>query len=331
MRITVIGAGGQLAHDLLPLLQAETAALTHADIELASADSIARALDATQPDVVINTAAYNQVDKAEDEPDEAFRVNALGVRKLAEACARRECKLVHLSSDYVFGLDRSRRQPYRESDCPGPVSAYGLSKLAGELFVRSICPTHLVVRTCGLYGLAGSRGKGGNFIKTMLRLARERTTAGGAANLPPIRVVNDQACTPSFTRHVARAVAFLSTKVAFHSSKFGHVITVELTMREASIIRPTQQAAIQAIHSEQGIFHVTNSGSCTWYELACEVFRIRGIRVPVVPISSAEFGARAERPAYSVLDCSRYHALGGPPMLDWRDAVVEYLAEEPDG
>src|SRR5262249_42867794 len=139
-------------------------------------------------------------DRAESEPAAAFAVNAWGVRELAVVCRDRSATLVHFSSDYVFGLDESRRTPYAETDAPGPVSVYGLSKLAGEYLLRGLCPRHLIVRTCGLYGVWGSGGKGGNFVETMLRLAGEGK---------PLRVVADQFCTPSYTVDVAAAVVAL--------------------------------------------------------------------------------------------------------------------------
>jgi dTDP-4-dehydrorhamnose reductase len=149
---------------------------------------------------VVNCAAFNFVDRAESDLREAFAVNTWAVRNLGEACRDLGCLLVHFSSDYVFGLDERRSIPYREDDAPGPVSVYGLSKLAGEYLVRAYCPRHLVVRTCGLYGLRGTGGKGGNFVETMLRLAREGR---------PLRVVADQVCTPSYTADVASASASL--------------------------------------------------------------------------------------------------------------------------
>ena len=140
---------------------------------------------------------YNLVDKAESEPEAAFAVNALGVRNLALACRDLDATFVHVSTDYVFGLDSSRRVPWKETDAPGPVSAYGLSKLTGEYWARQTTAKHVVVRTCGLYGVRGTGGKGGNFVETMLRVAGEGK---------PLRVVGDQRCTPSFVGDVAAAM-----------------------------------------------------------------------------------------------------------------------------
>jgi dTDP-4-dehydrorhamnose reductase len=150
--------------------------------------------------VVVNCAAYNFVDRAESEPETAFAVNAWGVRALAEACSDLDAILVQFSTDYVFGLEERRTVPYEETDPPGPLSVYGLSKLTGEYLVRALCPKHFVIRTCGLYGVWGSGGKGKNFVETILRLA------GRAESL---RVVTDQVCTPSYTADVAATTAAL--------------------------------------------------------------------------------------------------------------------------
>jgi dTDP-4-dehydrorhamnose reductase len=157
--------------------------------------------------VVINCAAYNFVDRAESEPETAFAVNAWGARAMAESCRQLGCVLVHFSSDYVFGLVQNRATPYAENDAPGPESVYGLSKLAGEYFVRALCPRHFVIRTCGLYGVWGSGGKGGNFVETMLRLAGQGKR---------LRVVVDQVCTPSYTVDVAAATVDL-----VHTTHYG--------------------------------------------------------------------------------------------------------------
>lgn len=200
MKTLVLGSAGQLGRDLVPRLTGAVIPLTRADVDLAQPATIRPALAAQRPAVVINCAAYNLVDKAETEPEAALAVNALGVRALAEACRDLDCVLVHFSTDYVFGLDAARQTPYAESAAPGPVSVYGLSKLAGEYFVQALCPRHVVIRTCGLYGVWGSGGKGGNFVETMLRVAGQGK---------PLRVVGDQYCTPSYTVDVATATVAL--------------------------------------------------------------------------------------------------------------------------
>jgi dTDP-4-dehydrorhamnose reductase len=200
MKYAVIGAAGQLGRDICPLLAGEVASLGRPDADLTQPDVVRATLIALRPDVVINCAAYNFVDRAESEPEAAMAVNGWGVRTLAEVCRDLTCTLLHFSTDYVFGLDQARRTPYGTIDAPGPVSVYGLSKLAGEYFVRANVPRHFVVRTCGLYGLWGSGGKGGNFVETMLRAAGEHK---------PLRIVADQQCTPTFTLDLAQAAVEL--------------------------------------------------------------------------------------------------------------------------
>jgi dTDP-4-dehydrorhamnose reductase len=200
VRCVVLGAGGQLGRDLCPLLAGEVVPLTRAEADLTQPETLRESLTRLRPDVVVNCAAYNLVDRAESEPEAAYAVNTWGVRDLASLCGRLGCMLVQFSTDYVFGLDASRSTPWTEQDTPGPISVYGISKLAGEFHVRSLSPQHLIIRTCGLYGLWGSGGKGGNFVETMLRLEEE-----GKA----LRVVADQVCTPSFTQDVAAATVAL--------------------------------------------------------------------------------------------------------------------------
>lgn len=205
MKVALIGAGGQLATDLAPLF-ADLVPLTRADLDITDRDAIRRVLDAIRPDVVINTAAYNLVDKAEADPVTAFGVNAIGAGNLALYCGEQDRTLIHYSTDYVFGSEVSlTRRGWNESSLPGPVNVYGASKLAGEHLVRMHCPKHYVIRTCGLYGRAATKTKG-NFVRTILRLARERTE---------VRVVADQICTPTYTRDVAGITAELVRAEAY--------------------------------------------------------------------------------------------------------------------
>jgi dTDP-4-dehydrorhamnose reductase len=285
MRYAVLGAAGQLGRDLCPRLTGDVVPLSRSvtpAVDLARPESLRLIFDEVRPDVIVNCAAYNFVDRAETEPEAAFAVNGWGVRELARLCGERDCLLVHFSTDYVFGLDAARRQPWRESDAPGPVSVYGLSKLAGEYMVRALCPRHVVIRTCGLYGVWGSGGKGGNFVETMLRVASQGK---------PLRVVDDQTCTPSYTVDVAEAtVALLKT-------------------------------------GRMGLYHLINSGSCTWYELARTIFELSGLSVNLTPISSRDYPVPARRPSYSVLDLAGLREAGLASPRPWREALAAYLQE----
>src|SRR3954447_9609589 len=150
MRYAVIGAAGQLGRDLCPQLTGDVVPLDRTRADLTKPDLLRATLTELRPDVVVNCAAYNFVDKAASEPPAAFAVNAWGVRDLARVCRELDCTLVHFSSDYVFGKDAGRRTPYQVTDVPGPISFYGMSKLSGEYEVRDECPKHFVIRTCGL-------------------------------------------------------------------------------------------------------------------------------------------------------------------------------------
>lgn len=203
-KIAIIGANGQLGNDLQKVLSKENGytvfPLIHVDIEISDPESIKNSLNNINPDIVINAAAYNNVDESESNPQKAFLVNGLANKYLAEYCKKTNSVLVYISSDYVFGADEKRNTPYIESDCPGPINAYGISKLAGEYFVFSTCKKYFVIRTSGLFGVADSSGKGGNFITTMLQLAKEKKE---------ISVVNDQIISPTYTGDLAKQVVIL--------------------------------------------------------------------------------------------------------------------------
>lgn len=277
--IAILGSQGQLGRELLSLISDSVVhPLTRADADLTVPGQITSLIQRLKPRFVINCSAYNLVDQAEESPYAAFAVNAFGVRELALACQEVKATLVHFSTDYVFGLDGARQQPYQESDAPGPINSYGLSKLAGEYFVSSLCPSHYVIRTCGLYGRYGAGGKGTNFVETMLKLAATGMT---------IRVVGDQILTPSYAGDVARG-------------------TLEL---------------IKACPN--GLYHLTNNDKCSWYDFARTIFELSGVKADLQPTSSAQYGSKARRPAYSVL---RSEHPNTPKLRPWQEALQAYLA-----
>lgn len=280
MRVAVIGAKGQLGSDLVARLGTQAIPLTRPTFDLTDASSVWSGLDHARPDVVINCAAYNFVDKAELEREEAMLGNRRGPGFLADYCRERDLKLVHISTDYVFD-GREGNRPWKEEDTPLPISTYACSKYAGEQLVLTHCSRHFVLRTCGLYGKNASHGKG-NFVETMLRIGRER---------PELKVVADQYCTPTSTANLASAI-------------------VDLIKTD-----------------EYGLYHATNSGQCSWFEFASEIFRIANISAKIFPITSAEYGARARRPTYSVLDSSKLTKAIGWALPPWRDALSRYLTE----
>lgn len=282
MRVAVVGAGGQLGRDLVKALKGEDViSLTHQDIEISDYQSSLGIMRHFSPEIIINTSAYNKVDLAEDEMEIAFRTNAFGVRNLALISKELRIPLIHISTDYVF--DGEKGEPYLEDDPPNPLNLYGVSKLTGEYLLRSTTKEYSIIRTSGLYGLGGSKGKGGNFVETMIRLASEGKE---------IRVVNDQVLSPTYTVDLSKKI-------------------VELIKMGGSF----------------GILHITNQGSCSWYEFAYHIFKFMGIEANLIPISSKEFGARAERPRYSVLKNSALERLGIERLRDWKEALRSYLDE----
>jgi dTDP-4-dehydrorhamnose reductase len=296
-RIALIGASGQLGRELARRLAGpDLVALAHGDLEVTDDAAVDAMLAGVAPDVVLNTTAFHAVDHVESEPARAYEVNALAPRHLARRTAERGALLVHFSTDFVFDGSpppgAATRRPYREDDPPHPLSAYAVSKLAGEHFVRAASPRHVVVRSAGLFGGTGSAGKGGNFVEAVLR----RAHAGEA-----LRVVDDQVTAPTFTRDVAAAVTAL-------------------------VERDATQPGIAG-----GIVHVTAAGECSWYTFARAILDASGLDVPLTAISSAELAAPARRPSYSVLENARLAALGIARPRHWREGLADYLRERNPG
>lgn len=208
MKIAVVGSNGQLGSDVCGEFEKqshEVHRLTHSDLEISSVDRVLLALRELHPDVLVNTAAFHNVEKCEADAETAFSINAVGARNLAIACAETGTAIVHVSTDYVF--DGSLRRPYKESDLPCPLNVYGTSKLAGEFFVRTTCPRHFVVRTSAIYGKNPCRAKGGlNFIELMVKLSRERDQ---------LKVVDDEIVSPTSTAELARQISALVSTDAY--------------------------------------------------------------------------------------------------------------------
>jgi dTDP-4-dehydrorhamnose reductase len=194
VKALITGGGGQLASDLQQLLGDDAVALSHAELDIANPHALARAIEESEPDVVLNCAAFHNLDVCESEPDQAWAVNVRAVREMAQRAPR----LVHLSTNYVF--DGRRDEPYAEHDLPAPRSVYALTKLAGEHAALAYGERSLVIRAAGLYGLHGSVSKGGNFVQRMLARARENDPTR------PLKMVADQRLQPTFTADLAAAI-----------------------------------------------------------------------------------------------------------------------------
>jgi dTDP-4-dehydrorhamnose reductase len=196
-RVLITGGNGQLGSDLTEQLvgRAEVRSTTHADLDIADDDAVARVIDEFGPDTVVNCAAFHNVDLCEREEEMAFRINGVAVKRMAQRCASAGARLVHLSTNYVF--DGRRSEPYGEDDRPNPRSVYAISKLTGEYAALSYAPDALVIRGAGLYGLHGSGAKGGSFITRVLQRARD---AG------EVTMVRDQRLQPTYTHDLAAAL-----------------------------------------------------------------------------------------------------------------------------
>ncbi|HZG59613.1 MAG TPA: dTDP-4-dehydrorhamnose reductase [Anoxybacillus sp.] len=279
MKIVVTGANGQLGQELVRQLQQtnfELYSFTKSDLDITNENIVNEVITKIKPDIIINAAAYTKVDQAEAEEETAYLVNAFGQRNLAVAAEKVGAKICYISTDYVF--DGNSTVPYREYDQTNPLGVYGKSKLVGEELTKSLCSRYFIVRTAWVYGEFGQ-----NFVKTMLRLAKEKEEIG---------VVNDQIGAPTYTVDLARFI-------------------IELVQTE-----------------KFGIYHCTNSGSCSWYEFAKAIFEESNISVKVNPITTEQFPRPAERPKYSVLDNFAMKVNGFPMLRHWREALKEFLKSD---
>jgi dTDP-4-dehydrorhamnose reductase len=216
-RIALFGSRGQLGVELKSEFSArgyEVACFERSTVDITDAAGVERAVAGVDPAVVLNAAAYNQVDVAEKEPLAAFQVNALAVRNLAVACRNSDAQLVHFSTDYVF--DGQAGRAYREEDPPRPLGAYAVSKFAGELYARAYLDTPLIIRTSGVFGPGGVDTARGNFVELMLRLAVQNT-----ARNTPIRVVEDHVASPTYAPALAARTADLVERGAHGTFHIG--------------------------------------------------------------------------------------------------------------
>lgn len=290
MKILVAGAQGQLARALVDAARAhdglDVIALGRPRLDLLDEAAIAEVFAAIQPDLVVNAAAYTAVDKAESDADAAFAVNRDGAAALAAASGRHACPIIHVSTDYVF--DGAKAEPYVETDPVDPASVYGRSKLEGELAVRAANPRHLIVRTAWLYAPYGQ-----NFLRTIVRLARER---------PQLRIVGDQRGNPTYVPHLAEAILAVAAQLGAGG-------------RSADV---------------WGVYHAAADGETNWAGFAAEIVRVgahHGVpAVPVSPISTAEYPTPAERPANSRLDCTKLARTFGARLPPWQQGVSECIA-----
>lgn len=264
-----------LGHDLIDVLndKHELILTTSKTLDITDKEHTVEFIKENKPDIVINSAAYTDVDGCEENRERAFSVNGEGVRNLAIGCREADCPLLHISTDYVF--NGKNDTPWVEDDEIGPISVYGKSKLEGEQAIQDILDKFFIVRTAWLYGI-----NGGNFPKTMLELAKTHDE---------LTVVYDEVGTPTYTPDLAEAI--------------GKLIETDY----------------------YGIYHITNSGCCSWCEFAKYIFEIAGVNVKVTPVTASEFARPAPRPSYSVLNNKRWADNGFEPLRSYKEAIKDYL------
>ncbi len=279
-RIVILGAAGQLGTDLMRAF-ADTSAvgLNHSQLDIEEPSSVLQAIGRIRPTLIVNTAAYHNVDLCESFPQRAFAVNALAVDMLAASCACAGIPFAHVSTDYVF--DGAAQMPYTETDTARPLNVYGMSKRAGEQLMGRHATEQFIFRTSGLFGTAQSTVKGPNFVERMIRAAEERK---------PLKVVDDITFSPSFTAHVAQTVRRI------------------------------------VVSEKWGLYHVSNAGQCSWYDLAAKAIEEAGLHTDLQRVASPEKQV-PRRPRMSALRSTAIPAAGVAPLPRWEDAVRDYVAE----
>lgn len=275
MKILVTGSKGQLGTDLVNKLSKnwETVGLDKKELDITDNQSVLDYFNKNKFDLVINAAAYTNVDACETDFDNAYKVNAIGPRNLAVASEKYGFKLIHISTDYVF--NGNNPDGYYEFDKTDPINKYGTTKLCGEEFIKNFSNKYFIIRTSWLYGKHGQ-----NFVKTMLKLAENRDE---------LKVVNDQIGSPTLTEDL---VDFISKIM---------------------------------ISEKYGIYHFSNSGSCTWNEFAKEIFKITDKKINVLPVTTQEFNSPAPRPKYSIIKNYMAEIEFDYKARHWKEALEEYL------
>jgi dTDP-4-dehydrorhamnose reductase len=303
MRIVILGSGGRLGAALVRAYRDkfDLTGFDRAQLDLSNLDEIREKLGELGFDILINAAAFTNVDLCEKERKQAFLVNAEAPRVLAEMCANKKAKLIHFSTDYVF--DGEKREPYSETDPANPISVYGESKREGEKLVWQTHHQHLVVRVSWVFGPDRP-----SFIDGVIKRARESEQVDAVA---------DKFSTPTYTRDIAEMLLPI------------------LSQRDWSRCAPALDGpGAGHLQSFDGILHFTSAGGCSWQEYAqhaidcCHQFGIPLKARKVAPAKLSEMkNFIARRPVYTVLSTAKYASLAGGAPRPWRDAVAEYVRE----
>ena len=282
MVVLVTGANGQLGQAIQFVAgnypNINFVFCSSSDLDITNKENCDSIFNKEKPDFCINAAAYTAVDKAESEPEQAHLINCIGAKNLAETCKEFNAKLIHISTDFVF--DGSKNSPYNEADLPNPKGVYGQTKLEGEIAIQEVFDAYFIIRTSWVYSQFGN-----NFMKTMLRLAFERTK---------LSIVNDQIGTPTNAIDLAECLVTIITE---HS---------------------------KLITEHYGIYNFSNEGQCSWFDFAKKIFEINQVKIDVIPIPTTQFPTPAERPKYSVLDKAKIKSTFGIEIKPWEKSIEIY-------
>ncbi|MEH7590391.1 dTDP-4-dehydrorhamnose reductase [Priestia megaterium] len=279
MKIVITGASGQLGKELTQIFKDkgyEVVPLEKKQLDITNQIKIKQMIVDIQPDFLINTAAFTQVDLCETEIEKAYLINGIGPYYLACEAKEKKIKFFHISTDYVFNGEKA--EPYIEEDSPNPKTTYGKSKQLGEILALATYENTTIIRTSWLYGHEGE-----NFVNTIKELASQTQE---------IRVVHDQYGCPTYTKDLGLAIQNLLEK-------------------------------------PHGIYHVMNSGSCSWFEFATEIVTFLKSQTVVIPVSTEEYGSKICRPMYSVLSPKKLNSKG-IFLRNWKEALHEFLKKEDD-
>ena len=280
MVVLVTGASGQLGQAIQFIAKNHSEIkfvfCSSSDLDISNKENCQTVFQKTKPDFCINAAAYTAVDKAESERDKAELINVLGSKNIAEVCNNFDVKLIHISTDFVF--DGSNNKPYTETQITNPKGVYGQTKLDGEKAIQQVFSKYYIIRTSWVYSQFGN-----NFMKTMLRLASERTA---------LSVVNDQIGTPTNAVDLAEALVQI-------------------------ILSANQQPTTD----NYGIYNFSNEGECSWYDFAKKIFEINNVSIDLSAIPTEQFPTPAQRPKYSVLDKSKIKTTFGITIKTWEESL----------
>ena len=293
MSILILGCNGQVGWELQRTLSplGRITALDIGDLDLSDTEAVRKSVREKSPALIVNAAAYTAVDKAEEEKDAAWQINAVVPGVLAEEAKALGALLIHYSTDYVY--DGAKQEPYLETDPTSGVNHYGKSKLAGDEAISGSGAAHVIFRTSWVYG-----ARGNNFLRTMLRLAREREE---------LRVINDQTGAPTWSRHIAEATALAAARMKTEKGSFD-------------------------TGGRDGVYHLTSGGEGSWYDFASEIFRLdpepslQKIKT-IVPIPTSEYPTAAKRPVNSRLSGNKLASVFHLSLPDWRDSLAKVMED----